>query len=158
MENFLWFREYRVNWLTDWLTDWLTEWMNEWKNEWCRIVLEQLIVAQLHKKFPAFYGIRSFIAAFARDRLWSVSWARWIQSVPCSQTSSQCSPLSVADQVSHLWTCFICKHRLKVDSCMMNTVTIFYLWLLKLAEDPYAAAKDSMWLLLRQQAHNKNRH
>jgi len=33
-------------------------------NPWSRVLLEKLIVAQLVKKFPAFYGTRSFITVF----------------------------------------------------------------------------------------------
>jgi hypothetical protein len=32
--------------------------------------------------FPAFYGTRKFITVFTRDLHWSLSWARWIQSIP----------------------------------------------------------------------------
>ena len=38
--------------------------------------------SQLVKKFPAFYGIRSFITAFTSPRHLSLSWANSIQSIP----------------------------------------------------------------------------
>jgi hypothetical protein len=34
------------------------------------------------KNFPAFYGSRRFITVFTRALHWSLSWARWIQSIP----------------------------------------------------------------------------
>jgi hypothetical protein len=36
-------------------------------------LLEKLIVTQLVKKLPAFYGTRRFIAVFTKARYWSVS-------------------------------------------------------------------------------------
>jgi len=38
--------------------------------------------SQIVKKFPAFYGTRMFITAFTRFRQLSLTWARWIQSMP----------------------------------------------------------------------------
>jgi len=38
-----------------------------------RVLLEDLIVTQLVKKFSVFYGTRTFITMFARDRHWSLS-------------------------------------------------------------------------------------
>jgi hypothetical protein len=40
---------------------------------WSRELLEKLTGRQLVKKFPAFYGTRRFIAAFARTRHLSLS-------------------------------------------------------------------------------------
>jgi hypothetical protein len=40
---------------------------------WSRVPLEELIVAQVVKKFPALYGIRRFITVFTRSRHWSLS-------------------------------------------------------------------------------------
>jgi hypothetical protein len=56
--------------------------MSGWVSEWSWIILEKLIVTQPVKKFPAFYGTRRFITVFTRSRHWSLSWARWIQSIP----------------------------------------------------------------------------
>jgi hypothetical protein len=39
-------------------------------------------VGQLLKNFSAFYGTRRFITMFARAHHWSLSWSRWIQSIP----------------------------------------------------------------------------
>jgi hypothetical protein len=36
-------------------------------------IIEKLTIAQLVKKFLAFYGNRSFITAFTRVRYWSLS-------------------------------------------------------------------------------------
>ena len=46
---------------------------------WCRVLLEKLAGLQLFKKFPAFYGTRRFITAFASFRHPSLSWASPIQ-------------------------------------------------------------------------------
>jgi hypothetical protein len=34
------------------------------------------------ESFPTCYGTRSFITVFTKARHWSLSWAKWIQSVP----------------------------------------------------------------------------
>jgi len=52
-----------------------------------RVLLEKLTSSQLVKKFPAFYGIRSFITAVTSARQLSLSWARSIQSMPPHPTS-----------------------------------------------------------------------
>jgi hypothetical protein len=52
-----------------------------------RVLPQKLIVTQLVKKFPAFYGTRRFITVFTRTRHWSLSWARWIQSTPSHTVS-----------------------------------------------------------------------
>jgi hypothetical protein len=47
---------------------------------WCRIILENLTVAQLLKKFHASYETRRFISPFIlRGRHWTLSWAMRIQ-------------------------------------------------------------------------------
>jgi hypothetical protein len=42
---------------------------------WNKVLLEKLTGSQLVKKFPAFYGPRTFIAAFAGARYLSISCA-----------------------------------------------------------------------------------
>jgi hypothetical protein len=54
------------NWLTDCLTDLLTT--------WSRVLLENLTVPQLDKKFLTFYEIRKFITAFTTARHMSLAW------------------------------------------------------------------------------------
>jgi hypothetical protein len=49
---------------------------------WSWALLEKPPVAQLLKNLPTFYGSRRFITVFTRDLHWSLSWARWIQSIP----------------------------------------------------------------------------
>jgi hypothetical protein len=44
------------------------------KSQWSRVP-EKLIVTQLVKEFPAFYGTGRFITVFTTARLWSPSWA-----------------------------------------------------------------------------------
>jgi hypothetical protein len=56
-------------------------------HSWSWAVLEQLLIVQLLKNFPAFYGIRRFITVFTRTLHWSVSWARLIQSIPSRSLS-----------------------------------------------------------------------
>jgi hypothetical protein len=48
---------------------------------WSRVLLEKLTGSQIVKKFPAFYGTRRFITAFAKARYPSLFWARSIQSM-----------------------------------------------------------------------------
>jgi hypothetical protein len=40
--------------------------------------------SQLVQKYPTFYGTRRFLAAFTTAHHLSLSWARWIQSIPPS--------------------------------------------------------------------------
>jgi hypothetical protein len=54
-----------------------------------RVLLEKLIVLQLVKKFPAFYGTRRFITAFTSTRHLSLSWASSIQSMPPTPNPSR---------------------------------------------------------------------
>ena len=54
---------------------------------WCRVLLEKLTGLQLVKKFPAFHGIRMFIAALRSVRQHSLSWASPIQSIYPHPTS-----------------------------------------------------------------------
>jgi hypothetical protein len=51
-----------------------------------RVLLEKLIVTQLVKKFPTFYGTRRFITKFTRARHRSIPWARWIQPTASNPT------------------------------------------------------------------------
>jgi hypothetical protein len=48
---------------------------------WSWALLEEKSNLQLLKNFPAFYGTRRFITVFTRALHWSLSWARWIQSI-----------------------------------------------------------------------------
>ena len=52
-----------------------------------RVVLEKLTGWQLGKKFPAFYGTRTFITAFTSARHLSLFWASSIQSISLHATS-----------------------------------------------------------------------
>jgi hypothetical protein len=52
-----------------------------------RVLLENLIVTQLVKKFAAFYGTRRFIAVFITTRRCSLSWARFSQFTPSHPVS-----------------------------------------------------------------------
>jgi len=73
---------------------------------WGRVLPGKLTGSQLVKKFPAFYGTRRFIAAFASARHLSQSWARSIQSMPPHSTSW----ISILILSSHL--------RLDLPSCL----------------------------------------
>jgi hypothetical protein len=44
-------------------------------------LIEKPLVAQLLRNFKTFYGTRRFIAVFTGFRHWSLSWARWFQSI-----------------------------------------------------------------------------
>jgi hypothetical protein len=67
-------------------------------NPWSRDLLEKPTRLQLVKKFPAFYGTRRLITAFASARHLSLSWASSIQPIPQHPTSSR--PLLILS--SHL--------------------------------------------------------
>ena len=54
---------------------------------WSRVLLEKLTGSQPVKKFPAFYGTRTFITAFTRSRRQSLSSTSSIQSIPPQPTS-----------------------------------------------------------------------
>ena len=53
----------------------------------CRVLLEQLTVLQLVKKFPAFHRTRRFITALTSVRHLSLSWASPIQPIYPHPTS-----------------------------------------------------------------------
>ena len=65
---------------------------------WCRFLLEKLTGWKLVKKFPAFYGTRSFITALTSVRHLSLSWASPIQSINPHPTSWR----SILTLFSHL--------------------------------------------------------
>jgi len=54
---------------------------------WRRVSLNKLIVPQLDKQLPAFYGTRRFVTAFTSARHLSLSWATLIQSILPQLTS-----------------------------------------------------------------------
>jgi hypothetical protein len=56
-------------------------------HSWSWALLEKLPIVQLLKNFPEFYGTRRFITVFTRALHWSLSWARWIQSIPSHHIS-----------------------------------------------------------------------
>jgi len=47
---------------------------------WRRVLLGKLIVNQLVKKSPVFYGTLRFIIMFTEGRHWTLPRAMWIQS------------------------------------------------------------------------------
>ena len=66
----------------------VTVWPNTYLLTPCsRALLEKLTGFQLVKKFPAFYGTRSFITAFTSVRHLSLSWASSFQSIPPHHTA-----------------------------------------------------------------------
>ena len=67
---------------------------------WSRVLLEKLTDSQLVKKFPAFYGTRRFMTAFASARHLSLSCARSIQSIPRHPTS--CGSISILSSLLSL--------------------------------------------------------
>ena len=61
--------------------------LNHSLTPWSRVLLEKLAGLQLVHKFPAVYGTRRFITAFASFRHPSLSWASPIQSTYPQPTS-----------------------------------------------------------------------
>jgi len=53
-----------------------------WQTPWSRVLLEKLTFPQIVKEFSAFYGNRTFIAAYITARHLSISWDRSIQLTP----------------------------------------------------------------------------
>jgi hypothetical protein len=49
---------------------------------WSFAHLQKLLVVQLLKNFPTFYGTRRLTTVFMRALHWCLSWARSIQSIP----------------------------------------------------------------------------
>jgi hypothetical protein len=47
---------------------------------WRTVLIEELMVTRLLRRFPNFCGTCGFFAVFAGSRRWSYSWGRWIQS------------------------------------------------------------------------------
>ena len=71
---------------------------------WSRVLIENLTVFQLVKKYPAFYGTRRFITAFTTACQQSLSWDLSIQSIPLHPTSWR----SILILSSHLRMCLQC--------------------------------------------------
>ena len=69
------------------LTYWIACLLTYLLTPWSRVPLEKLIVSQLVKKFPAFYGIRRFITAFTSASHLPLSWASSIQFMPVHPAS-----------------------------------------------------------------------
>lgn len=57
--------------------------LNKWLTPWSTVLIEKLLVLQVVKKSPAFYGTLSFITVFTTAINLSQIWARSIQST-CS--------------------------------------------------------------------------
>jgi hypothetical protein len=51
-------------------------------HSWSWALHDKLPILQLLKNYPAFYGTRRFIAVLTRALQWSLSWAKWIESIP----------------------------------------------------------------------------
>jgi hypothetical protein len=72
---------------------------------WSEVLLEKLTGSQLVKKFPAFYGTRTFITAFTSARHLSLPWASSIQSIPPHPTCCGSIPkLFPSKFVSSKWS------------------------------------------------------
>jgi hypothetical protein len=65
--------------------------------QWRRLFIMKTTVAQLVKKFPAFYGTRTNITVFTTAPHLSLSWTTWIQS-----TSSNSISIRSISILSHL--------------------------------------------------------
>jgi hypothetical protein len=58
----------------------LAETYSYWLTLWTWALLEKLLVIQLLKNFPTFYGTLRFITVFTRALHWSLFWASSIQA------------------------------------------------------------------------------
>jgi hypothetical protein len=65
---------------------------------WSRVILDKPTVAQLLKNSPTIHGTQKFITVFARTFYWTLSWPRWIQSLPPHPVSRR----SILKSSSHL--------------------------------------------------------
>jgi len=111
-------------------------------------VLEKLIVTQLVKRFPAFYGTRRFITVFARARHWPLSCSRCIQSTP-SHPVSQRSVLIL----SNFTPVFHCLGR-SIDSVqarwpVAHFVTCYFFYGELLALRPAARLEDHIIIVCK---------
>jgi hypothetical protein len=83
---------------------------------WSQVLPEKPPVARLIKNFTTFYGNRRFITMFTRVRCWSLSWARWIQSI----TPHPISLRSIFSAISLFWKN---KSRLMRSPCCVSVYT-----------------------------------
>jgi len=90
------------------------------------VFLENLIVAQLVKKFVAFYETQRFITMSTAPRYWTLSWVRWIQSTTSHSVSWR--------SISVPYTCMSGSSRSSVlfGFFRWNFICIFHLSCLKL--------------------------
>jgi len=116
---------------------------------WRRVLLQKLIVTQLVKKFPAFYGTRRYNAAFTRSSHCSLSLTRRIQS-----TSSQ--PIALS-------SCLILSPHVRLDiqsglfpsgfpPKMLYTFPIYPMRALItviIFSEAYKLWRSSLWILLQ---------
>jgi hypothetical protein len=59
---------------------------------WTKALFKKLIITQLVKKFSASYGNQRFIIMFTRVHNWSLTLARWIQSLSYTQRQGSIIP------------------------------------------------------------------
>jgi hypothetical protein len=77
-----WWQVVQGRWLE---ANWRQELPRRWTahlTQWISVVLQKLLVAQLLKMFPKFYGILRLIVVLTRARHRSPSWVRLIQFLP----------------------------------------------------------------------------
>jgi len=65
---------------------------------WSRVLLQKLPGSQLVKKFPAFYGTRRFITAFASARHLSLSWAQQLNTSPLFRYGYETKPVACSTE------------------------------------------------------------
>jgi len=93
--------------LPTYLPNYLTNKQTNKQTLWSSVLRKKLIVTQLLKKLPTFFGTRRFITVFTKTNHLSLSWARCIQSTsshPVSWTSVRSIKcLSKHDAVKTYW-------------------------------------------------------
>jgi hypothetical protein len=124
---------------------------------WSR-VLEKLIVTQLVKKSPTFHGTQRFITVFARALLWSLSWARSIQSTPSHTIFLRSSLILSSHHLGILCNCFPLGFPIKILyaflislMCAACPIYLIHLGLITLiiSCETYKLLRSSSWTLLQ---------
>ena len=73
---------------------------------WSKVLLKTLTVPQLANKFPAFYGTRRFTTVLTTASHLSLSWGRWVESMPSAFYNLHFNIILLSMITSHKWSLF----------------------------------------------------